>query len=309
MICPSASPLRKSSSAIHRRRTTISRCIQPESAPPKLMRPILAKTPRMARSGTRPGAVVSVLTPDDIAGGDERVGERVLLEAREIGGLAGNQHRGDVDVAARPVDDEPTQHGDKIGRHAAAAARTGLRLRRAAGVAHHGEGALRDAGAGEDQRGVLRVEPVHHHCERSEAISGRQWRVAGGRLLRRPVALLAMTDVVRYREGERKALIAHRAKDSRRGHASDRAKSRLPLSTMAGPVGKSQRSEAATPPNTAIAPETAASAAIASGVREKRRAAAAGRMRSEGMSRVPPASIAPAMTSATSSMKALRVAS
>src|SRR5260221_7679703 len=88
MICPSASPLRKSSSAIHRRRTTISRCIQPESAPPKLMRPILAKTPRMARSGTRPGAVVSVLTPDDIAGGDERVGERVLLEAREIGGLS-----------------------------------------------------------------------------------------------------------------------------------------------------------------------------------------------------------------------------
>src|SRR5258708_37602696 len=118
MIWPSASPLRKSSSAIHWRRTTIARCIQPESAPPKLMRPILAKTPRMARSGTRPGAVVSVLTPDDIAGGDERVGERVLLEAREIGGAAGHPHRRGGDVAARPRRDEPPQHSGKKGRAA-----------------------------------------------------------------------------------------------------------------------------------------------------------------------------------------------
>src|SRR5258708_38074793 len=101
MIWPSASPLRKSSSAIHWRRTTIARCIQPESAPPKLMRPILAKTPRMARSGTRPGAARSVLT-DDIAGGDERVGERVLLEGRKIARLAIHQHRGDGELAASP---------------------------------------------------------------------------------------------------------------------------------------------------------------------------------------------------------------
>src|SRR5258708_13998385 len=113
MIWPRASPVRKSSSAIHWRRTTIARCIQPESAPPKLMRPILAKTPRMARSGTRPGAVVSVLTPDDIAGGDERVGERVLLEAREIGGAAGHQHPGGVDVAPPPGRGQPTQDADQ----------------------------------------------------------------------------------------------------------------------------------------------------------------------------------------------------
>src|SRR5260221_14575543 len=101
MIWPSASPLRKSASAIHRRRTTISRCIQPESAPPKLIRPILAKPPRMARSETRAGAAGSARTLDDIAGGDERVGKRVLLEPREIRGRAIHQHRGDVDVAAR----------------------------------------------------------------------------------------------------------------------------------------------------------------------------------------------------------------
>src|SRR5260370_41533306 len=98
MICPSASPLRKSSSSIHRRRTTISRCIHPESAPPKLITPILAKTPRMARRETRAGAAVSVLTPADIAGSDERGGERGPLEAREIRGGAIHQHRGDVDL-------------------------------------------------------------------------------------------------------------------------------------------------------------------------------------------------------------------
>src|SRR6266446_4400833 len=115
MIWPSARPLRKSSSAIHWRRTTISRCIHPESAPPKLIRPILAKTPRMARSGTRPGAARSALMPDDIASGEERIGERVLLERCEIGGRGIHQHRGDVDRAARPIDDEPAQHGDEIG--------------------------------------------------------------------------------------------------------------------------------------------------------------------------------------------------
>src|SRR6185503_1057444 len=99
MIWPSARPLRKSASSIHRRRTTISRCIQPESAPPKLIKPILAKTARMARSGTRAGAAGSAPSVDGIAGGDEGVGERVLLEAREIGGLARHQHRGDVDLA------------------------------------------------------------------------------------------------------------------------------------------------------------------------------------------------------------------
>src|SRR5258708_34333516 len=117
MIWPSASPLRKSSSAIHWRRTTIARCIQPESAPPKLMRPILAKTPRMARSGTRPGAVVSVLTPDDIAGGDERVGERVLLEAREIGGPARPPHPRAAGGRPGPGRDQPQRpRGHK--RHA-----------------------------------------------------------------------------------------------------------------------------------------------------------------------------------------------
>src|SRR5258706_10922520 len=110
MIWPSARPLRKSASSIHWRRTTISRCIQPDSAPPKLISPILAKTPRMARSETRAGAAGSARRLDGIAGGDEGIGERILLEPREIGGVARPPHPPPVDVAARPLDDPPAPH-------------------------------------------------------------------------------------------------------------------------------------------------------------------------------------------------------
>jgi len=76
--------------------------------------------------------------------------------------------------------------------------------------------------------------------------------------------------------------------------------------TTEGPAGVSQRVEAHKPSPTAAQPNRLASAAMPSGERANRRAAAAGMISSEVMSRMPTTFIARAMTMAMSSMNASR---